>query len=1051
MKNTLLIKLRFFYILIFAILVFSHCRKDLGIPTVDEPPNCTYSDGRDCSLGPPGNGIVVNPSTVTLIIDMTGNTRAVVAADPFSAMIYNGTTLIARTPFGISLNSTLVGNTVFESVDASGQPSGLPMNFPSASTYTLYITVGGQYALKFINMSITTKLTLSYVTADFTDTVPVFPSVAGSPVTLTATGVPIGTKASCIWLVLGIYTALTAPDPSTIKLFSGPPAKTLSRSPHALGSSVSNANTFTGGGTMVADAHWGLLAGTYDLSCWADSDANGLYNAGDYYKFEPGVVVSNGTPGTSVTLDILAYTADIYENGAGDNSAVAVTTASLGTNGVKQAHTIHVGTDVDYIRFNVDPTQTGMYYDVEVSDVKGGLDPVLTLYMPDGTTVVSPSTPPVAPTNPVNANGVNQREVINIVRLSTSGDYFIKVNANGSSSTGSYSVAVRPSSERYIIETTATANATTADTVVTVYSSDGLTKMAKDVTTGYGCIDDAAAGTPNDGSDDNSGVSAPGKTSKLDCNLIPGTYYIKVTGNSGTSKGAYGISASLPAVENTSTTRCANTTRNPGDGSTLVSPVEAPVSAADTNDYNQDDNSILTARTLKAGCYYQQASNLHNPVPSTIDTDWYKLTVASHASTYIIQTGATANAASADTRAALFSSDGTTKISTCYDDSEAFPTVTFQTATSQVSEDSGAVSVPVILSASTKQVTTIPYTVGGTASNSGGGIDHTLSDGQITIQAGERIGYINFNIVNDTDGAEPLIESIIITLGAPTNATLGATTIHTMSLMDNDQGTCASNPTVNFSVNKSVVQESPATATTPVNVKIVIQQCSQSTVTIPYTISGTATILPTANNDHTLQDANAVIASGSVSAPTTVNISFNIVNDSIIEPDETIIITMGVITNGTAGATSVHTVTIKDDDTTSNFNDINDGDDQGSAGKFGATNFSRLYCFLPSGTYYLRTISEPTGNELKSYSVSIRDAIAEPSSCATTGASAAAICSAADPGNGGSADCAEALEMDDYSTAQILDISCAKRQYRNFDNIMGSPSYDIDWVKILIP
>jgi len=74
----------------------------------------------------------------------------------------------------------------------------------------------------------------------------------------------------------------------------------------------------------------------------------------------------------------------------------------------------------------------------------------------------------------------------------------------------------------------------------------------------------------------------------------------------------------------------------------------------------------------------------------------------------------------------------------------------------------------------------IPYTVAGTAV--GGGVDHTLANGEILIQSGLR-GSVNFQVIDDGDGGETQ-ETIVVTMGASANVVLGEKTLYTARISD---------------------------------------------------------------------------------------------------------------------------------------------------------------------------------------------------------------------------------------------------------------------------
>jgi hypothetical protein len=105
------------------------------------------------------------------------------------------------------------------------------------------------------------------------------------------------------------------------------------------------------------------------------------------------------------------------------------------------------------------------------------------------------------------------------------------------------------------------------------------------------------------------------------------------------------------------------------------------------------------------------------------------------------------------------------------------------------------VNLEVSLSGASGQNVTVNYSVtGGTAT--GGGTDYTIAAGPLTIPAGSTSGNIVLNIVDDT--LDEPNETVIVTISGATNATLGSTTQHTYTIIDND-----AQPTVQFSSSTS--------------------------------------------------------------------------------------------------------------------------------------------------------------------------------------------------------------------------------------------------------
>src|SRR5213079_922758 len=105
------------------------------------------------------------------------------------------------------------------------------------------------------------------------------------------------------------------------------------------------------------------------------------------------------------------------------------------------------------------------------------------------------------------------------------------------------------------------------------------------------------------------------------------------------------------------------------------------------------------------------------------------------------------------------------------------------------------------------------------------------------------------------------------------NASLGAITTHTYTILDND-----SPPSVSFTSATS----SGAESVTPANLAVSLSAASGKTVTLSYAVSGgTAT---GGGVDYTLASGTLIFAPG----VTSQNISFTVVNDTLDEDDETI-------------------------------------------------------------------------------------------------------------------------------------------------------------------
>lgn len=118
-------------------------------------------------------------------------------------------------------------------------------------------------------------------------------------------------------------------------------------------------------------------------------------------------------------------------------------------------------------------------------------------------------------------------------------------------------------------------------------------------------------------------------------------------------------------------------------------------------------------------------------------------------------------------------------------DNDSPPTIEFSITSFSANESTSTFLVPIELNTSAGVNSSATYTVTGTATN---GSDFTLASGAIVITAGNTSGTISLPISDDT--VEELNETIIITLSAPVNSTLGTDIVFTYTIIDNDLYGC---------------------------------------------------------------------------------------------------------------------------------------------------------------------------------------------------------------------------------------------------------------------
>ncbi len=160
------------------------------------------------------------------------------------------------------------------------------------------------------------------------------------------------------------------------------------------------------------------------------------------------------------------------------------------------------------------------------------------------------------------------------------------------------------------------------------------------------------------------------------------------------------------------------------------------------------------------------------------------------------------------------------------------PTVNLSTATQIVGENVGIVTVTAVLSEVSNTAVNVPFTVAGTAT--GAAADYTIGSSPITIPAGSISANVMIAVTEDV--ATELDETVIVSLGIPTGATLGTTTVQTITILDNDSPITPLPPTVSLSTASQTRSESDGTLT----VTATLSKATDSVVTVPFTVTGTA-------------------------------------------------------------------------------------------------------------------------------------------------------------------------------------------------------------------
>jgi hypothetical protein len=226
------------------------------------------------------------------------------------------------------------------------------------------------------------------------------------------------------------------------------------------------------------------------------------------------------------------------------------------------------------------------------------------------------------------------------------------------------------------------------------------------------------------------------------------------------------------------------------------------------------------------------------------------------------------------------------------------PTVAFTQATASVGEAMTSVNLSVQLSSASAFPITVPFSVGAT-STADNPEDYTLaSTTALSIPAGMTTAMVVVNVKADT--LDEANETVVVTLGTPTNATLGATATETLTITDDD-----SPPTVSF----TSMGSSPNEGNSNITLTVQLSDISGQDVTVPFTIGAASTALNP--DDYTIAPVSPLTIPAGTTG-TTITIAMK--EDTVFEPDETVIVALGTPTNATLTSPSTYTLTIRDDD-----------------------------------------------------------------------------------------------------------------------------------------
>jgi len=221
------------------------------------------------------------------------------------------------------------------------------------------------------------------------------------------------------------------------------------------------------------------------------------------------------------------------------------------------------------------------------------------------------------------------------------------------------------------------------------------------------------------------------------------------------------------------------------------------------------------------------------------------------------------------------------------------PEVQFASAGQTVSETAGTVPITVTLSAMSGMTVTVPFTPAGTAI---AGVHYAvLGQTQLHFGPGQQTVALPVTLLDDTrDGPDV---TLMLTLGPPSQATLGVPATHALTIADNDPP-----PNVHFAAAAWSTGEASGSGVVTVS----LTAASAFTVTVAYTASaGTA-----GAGDFTPVASTLVFAPGQTARA----FSVPIMDDNEPEADETVLLGLWQPLLATLGAPSEAVLTILDDD-----------------------------------------------------------------------------------------------------------------------------------------
>ncbi|WP_272946224.1 Calx-beta domain-containing protein, partial [Geobacter sp. OR-1] len=225
-------------------------------------------------------------------------------------------------------------------------------------------------------------------------------------------------------------------------------------------------------------------------------------------------------------------------------------------------------------------------------------------------------------------------------------------------------------------------------------------------------------------------------------------------------------------------------------------------------------------------------------------------------------------------------------------------TLQFSSPTYSVAENGSTATITVTRTGGTVGAASVQYaTSNGTATS---GSDYTTASGTLNWANGDSANK-TFTVPVTNDTVYEGNETVNLTLSNASGATLGTQTTATLTITDNE-----SPPTVQFSATSG----SGAESVTPVTVTVTLSGTASAVpVTVPFSVNASSTATGS-GTDYTISASPLTFAPG----VTSQNITLNIVDDTAVEPNETVIVNLGTPSNANLGTNTTYTYTINNND-----------------------------------------------------------------------------------------------------------------------------------------